>query len=114
MREVDFRVYIVDILDAIHRIDEYMKDLTFEEFSKDTRTVDAVIRNFAVIGEAAKHVPASVKKEHPEIAWKRMSGMRDKIIHEYFGVDTRILWDASKIDLLATKPLLESLLEGRV
>ena len=76
--------------------------------------MDAVIRNFAVIGEAAKHVPMSVKKEHPEIAWKRMSGMRDKIIHEYFGVDTRILWDASKIDLQTTKPLLESLLEGRV
>ena len=114
MREVGFRVYIVDILDAIQRIDEYLTGLTFEGFSKDTKTVDAVIRNFAVIGEAAKHVPTSVKKEHPEIAWKRMSGMRDKIIHEYFGVDTRILWDASKIDLQATKPLLESLLEGTV
>jgi uncharacterized protein with HEPN domain len=71
--------------------------------------VDAVIRNFAVIGEAAKHIPIDVKKEHPNIAWKRMVGKRDKVIHEYFGVDPRILWDTSKIDLPASKPLLEQL-----
>lgn len=112
MRRVDFRVYVVDILDAIERIERYLSGLTFEEFLQDSRTVDAVVRNFAVIGEAAKHVPVAVRREHPEIAWKRMSGMRDKIIHEYFGVDARILWDASKTDLEATKPLLKKLLEN--
>jgi len=79
------------------RIDEYLMEKTFEEFSKDNKTIDAVVRNFAVIGEATKNVPASVKRKHPEIAWKRMSGMRDKVIHEYFGVDPRILWDTSKL-----------------
>ena len=109
MREA--RVYLVDILEAIQRIDEYLAGQTFDEFSKDRKTVDSVIRNFAVIGEAAKHVPLSLKKEHPEISWKRMAGMRDKVIHEYFGVDAHILWDASKIDLPTLKPQIEKLLE---
>ena len=110
MRKVDFRVYIQDILEAIQRIDEYLTGITFEEFSKDNKTIDAVVRNFAVIGEAARNVPVSVKRKHPEIAWKRMSGMRDKVIHEYFGVDPHILWDTSKIDLPASKQLLKKLL----
>jgi uncharacterized protein with HEPN domain len=111
MREGDFRVYVQDILEAIRRIDDYLGALTFEEFSKDDKTVDAVIRNFAVIGEATKHVPFNVKKKYPEISWKRMAGMRDKVIHEYFGVDLRILWDTSKSDLSASRPLLEHLLD---
>jgi len=110
MRKVDFRVYIQDILEAIQRIDEYLTGITFEEFSKDNKTIDAVVRNFAVIGEAARNVPVSVKRKHPEIAWKRMSGMRDKVIHQYFGVDPHILWDTSKIDLPASKQLLKELL----
>jgi uncharacterized protein with HEPN domain len=68
------------------------------------------VRNFAVIGEAAKKVPVSAKRKHPEIAWKRMSGMRDKVIHEYFGVDPHILWDTSRIDLPSSKQLLKELL----
>ena len=107
----DFRVYVQDILEAIRRIDEYLEGLTFEEFSKDNKTVDAVIRNFAIIGEATKHIPIGIKRKHREISWKRMDGMRDKLIHEYFGVDLQILWDTSKIDLPASKPLLERLLE---
>lgn len=113
MRESDFRVYVQDILEAIKRIDNYLEGLTFNEFLKDKKTVDAVIRNFAVIGEAAKHIPVSLKRKHPEVAWKRMAGMRDKVIHEYFGVDLHILWDTAKIDLPASKPLLEQLLKEK-
>jgi uncharacterized protein with HEPN domain len=91
MREGDFRVYVQDILEAINRITQYLSNLTFDEFSKNRMVVDAVIRNFQVIGEAAKHIPDHIKNEHPEIAWKRMTGMRDKIIHEYFGIDLDIL-----------------------
>ncbi|MCW4011046.1 MAG: DUF86 domain-containing protein [Candidatus Bathyarchaeota archaeon] len=109
MREA--QVYLVDILEAIQRIEEYLTGLTFGTFSKDKKTIDAVIRNFAVIGEAAKHVPLSLKQEHPEISWKRMAGMRDKVIHEYFGVDVQILWNASKIDLSVLKPQMEDLLK---
>lgn len=113
MRESVFTVYVQDILEAIKRIDNYLEGLTFNEFLKDKKTVDAVIRNFAVIGEAAKHIPVSVKRKHPEVAWKRMAGMRDKVIHEYFGVDLHILWDTAKIDLPASKPLLEQLLKEK-
>jgi len=91
MREKDFRLYVQDILEAIGRIEQYLEGLTFEQFSKDIKTIDAVIRNFAIIGEAAKNIPVNVKLEHPEIAWKRMTGMRDKLIHEYFGVDLQII-----------------------
>ena len=96
-------------MEAIRRICCYLEGLTFEEFSKDNKTVDAVIRNFAVIGEAAKHIPVNIKRNYPEISWKRMAGMRDKVIHEYFGVDLQILWDTPKIDLPTSKPLLEQL-----
>jgi uncharacterized protein with HEPN domain len=96
MREADFQLYIQDILDAIERIDQYLSGMTFEEFSKDNKTIDAVVRNFAVIGEAAKNVSPKIRHKHPEIAWKRMSGMRDKVIHEYFGVDPHILLDYLK------------------
>jgi uncharacterized protein with HEPN domain len=113
MRESVFTVYVQDILEAIKRIDNYLEGLTFNEFLKDKKTVDAVIRNFAVIGEAAKHIPVSLKRKHPEVAWKRMAGMRDKVIHEYFGVDLHILWDTAKIDLPASKPLLEQLLKEK-
>ncbi len=111
MRDKDFRLYIQDILEAIEKINHYLDGLTFEQFSKDIKTIDAVIRNFSIIGEAAKNVPANVKREHPEIAWKRMTGMRDKLIHEYAGVDLKILWDTSKIDLPVSKPLVEELLK---
>ncbi len=111
MREKDFRLYVQDILEAIGRIEQYLEGLTFEQFSKDIKTTDAVIRNFAIIGKAAKNIPVNVKREHPEIAWKRVAGMRDKLIHEYFGVDLQIIWDTSKIDLATSKPLLEQLLK---
>ncbi len=109
MRDKDPRLYVQDILEAIAKIDQYLEGLTFEQFSKDIKTIDAVIRNFAIIGEAAKNIPANVKREHPEIAWKRMTGMRDKLIHEYHGVDLQIVWDTSKVDLANSKPLLEEL-----
>jgi uncharacterized protein with HEPN domain len=111
MRDGNFHVYVADILEAIQRIEEFLDDLSFEEFSKDKKTLHAVVWNFAVIGEAAKQVPIDVKKMHPEIAWNRMAGMRDKVIHGYFGVDENIVWDAAKVDLPTQKPLLKKLLK---
>ncbi len=111
MHERNAKVYVCVIIEATDRIDQYLSGLTFEEFSKDNKTVDAVIRNFAVIGEAAKHIPLEVRRKNLKIAWKRMAGMRDKVVHVYFGVDTNILWDASKNDLPTQKPLLKELLK---
>jgi uncharacterized protein with HEPN domain len=80
-------VFIEHILDSIETIEEYTKEITKEEFISSKKTQDAVIRRIEIIGEAAKNVPEEVKKNYPSIPWKRISGMRDILIHGYFGVD---------------------------
>jgi uncharacterized protein with HEPN domain len=78
----DSRLYLDDIMEAIKKIDEYRERLTFQDFSKDNKTVDAVIRNFEIIGEAAKRIPSEIKEMYPQVPWKQMAGTRDKLIHE--------------------------------
>jgi uncharacterized protein with HEPN domain len=78
---------------------------------KTGKQLTPVIRNFAVIGEAAKNIPDSIKQEHPEVEWKKMTGMRDKLIHEYHGISLKVVWDTVEIDLPATKPQLQQLLK---
>jgi uncharacterized protein with HEPN domain len=105
-----YRLYLNDILEAIERIENYVEGRTFEEFSKNTLVIDAGVRNFEIIGEATKHIPAEVKTEHPLIKWKEMAGMRDKLAHEYFGVNIEILWKTARNRLPALKPLVKELL----
>jgi uncharacterized protein with HEPN domain len=104
-------LYLSDILEAIERIENYVKGKTFEQFANDNLVVDAVVRNFEIIGEATKHLPAEIKQENPSIKWKDMAGMRDKLAHEYFGVDIEILWKTSINRLPALKPLIKELLK---
>lgn len=103
-RNWEIRVY--DILKSLEAIRNYTSGMSFEDFSRDRKTVDAVIRNFIIIGEAALHVPDEVCSKHPEIAWYEMRGMRNFVVHEYFGVSDRILWDTIQTNL----PPLENLL----
>jgi uncharacterized protein with HEPN domain len=104
-------LYLTDILEAIKRIQSYVEGCTFEQFAKSTLVIDAVVRNFEIIGEATKHIPAELKEKNPLIRWKDMAGMRDKLAHEYFGVDTEILWKTSINRLPTLKPQLEELLK---
>ncbi len=104
-------LYLTDILEAIGRIAEYLNEQTFEQFSKNTLRLDAVVRNFEIIGEATKNISAEVKEANPQIPWKEMAGMRDKLAHEYFGVDVEILWRTAKIRSPALKPQIEELLQ---
>ncbi len=105
-------LYISDILESIQHIEQYAENLTFDDFAKDRKTIDAIVRNFEIIGEAVKNVPKSLKLEYPVIPWKKMAGMRDRIIHEYFGVDIEILWKTIKEDLPKVKPEIEKILES--
>lgn len=103
----DFQVYIEDIIEAINAIEEYTKGLTYEAFANDKRTVDAVIRNFEIIGEATKHIPVRIRQEYPKVPWKDMAGMRDKLIHGYFGVQLDVVWKTVKERLPTVRPLIE-------
>lgn len=91
--ERDFILYLEDILLSMDRIQEYISGLDFQHFKWDYKTVDAVIRNFEVIGEAAKNVPNSIKNEYSHIPWEEMYRLRNRISHEYFGIDYEIIWE---------------------
>lgn len=106
----EYKVYIQDIIDAIGKIQKFTKGSTYDEFLEDEKTVYAVVRALEVIGEAAKNVPESLRAKHPDIPWKEMAGMRDKLIHEYFGVKYEVVWDTAKTELPQLKPKFEKLL----
>ena len=99
-----------DILAAIGKIRRYTAGWDFETFAADERTVDAVIRNFAVIGEAASHLPDEYLSLHPGVPWVEMRGLRNVVVHEYFGVSLAIVWETIQHDLPAAEASLRSLL----
>jgi uncharacterized protein with HEPN domain len=78
----DYKLYLHDIKEAVEKIETFTEGFTFKEFAEDTKTVDAVIRNLEIPGEAAKHIPKRVKEKHPDIDWKAMGGMRNILAHE--------------------------------
>lgn len=112
MKKKDYRDYLQDILDSINDTDDFVKGMSFDDFLKDKKSVNAVIRSIEVIGEAAKKIPHSLRKEFPDIPWKKMTGMRDKLIHEYFGVDLEIIWEVIRKDLPSIKPLIVEAIEN--
>ena len=112
MRKRDYRDCLQDIIESINDIEVFTKDMSFEDFAKDRKTMNAVIRSIEVIGEATKKIPMSIRGEHPSIPWKKMAGMRDKMIHEYFGIDIEILWKSAKDELPPLKSLIQNVLEG--
>jgi uncharacterized protein with HEPN domain len=112
LRFRDWRFRISDILDAIEAIDEYTAGMTFEEFCADRRTLDAVVRNLMVMGESVRWVPVQVQDGHRDLPWRGMRGVRNVVVHEYFGVDPRILWETCRRDLPPLIPRLEAVLRS--
>ena len=90
---------ISDIIDSIQKIQKYVEEMEFDDFQKDAKTIDVVIRNFIIIGEAARNVPDDVSTKYPNIPWRVMGDMRNFAIHEYWGVEMRTIWKTIKDDL---------------
>ncbi|MCK4911450.1 MAG: DUF86 domain-containing protein [Thermodesulfovibrionales bacterium] len=102
MSDRDFRLYLHDIAEAIQTIAKYTEGYDYEGFSSNPIVIDAVIRNFLVIGEAVRKVPKDIMDAHPDLPWKKMSDMRNKLVHDYLNVDASIIWET----VLADLPLL--------
>lgn len=107
----DYKLYLDDISEAAKKIEKYVKGLTLEKLKKDSLTVDAVVRNLEIIGEAAKGIPVSVKDKYPDIEWKKIAGLRDILVHEYFGIDLEVLWDIIENKLPVLKKQIERVLK---
>ncbi|MBA3071076.1 MAG: DUF86 domain-containing protein [Nitrospirae bacterium] len=107
----DYTLYLRDILDAMDAIEKFVEGVEFDEFKRDDKTSSAVIRKFEIIGEAAKKVSEEIKNKHTEVPWKEMAGMRDRLIHFYFGVKYELVWDTIKDVIPKIKPLIRRILE---
>jgi len=103
-------MYLEDILVSMNRIFEYIEGYTFTKFKMDYKTVDAVIRNFEVIGEASKNLPGELKEKYDEVPWQEMYLLRNRVTHEYFGVDYEIIWDIAKNYLPENKSQIENII----
>ncbi|MBW4554303.1 MAG: DUF86 domain-containing protein [Aphanocapsa sp. GSE-SYN-MK-11-07L] len=113
MTQRDIRDYLQDILATIDLAESFVTGMTFGEFQADAKTCFAVIRALEVIGEATKNIPASIRDQYPAIPWKGFAGMRDKLIHAYFGVNLEVVWDTLQQDLPQLRPVICQILQGQ-
>jgi len=111
MKKRSYRMFIEDILEAMDKIGRYIKGLSYETFAGNEMVVDAVLRNLEVIGEAARNIPEDIREKYSDIPWRRMIGLRNIAIHEYFGVDLGIIWEIITRNLPETRPMITEMLK---
>jgi uncharacterized protein with HEPN domain len=110
VKKREYRDYLDDIFEAIGDVESFIQGMTRREFLLDRKTINAVVRSIEIIGEAARHVPKSLRDKSPDIPWKEMVGMRNKIAHEYFGVDNNIVWKTARYYLPRLKTQLAKII----
>ncbi|MEJ5299895.1 MAG: DUF86 domain-containing protein [Thermodesulforhabdaceae bacterium] len=108
----DPKLYLRDILEAIKAIEKFVKDVDLESFKNDDMRSSAVIRKFEIIGEAARNIPDTVKQKYPYIPWKDIIGMRNRLIHFYFGIKYELVWETIKVDIPHLKKQIQEILEN--
>ena len=104
-------LFIKDILQNMNDALEFIEGISYDQFTADKKTLNAVLRSIEVIGEAAKNIPDEVRAGYPQVPWKEMAGMRDKVIHSYFGVDPETVWLVIRDRIPAIKPLIQKVLQ---
>lgn len=106
----EFLDYVEDIVDAMEKAEILLKGVTYDQFESDFRINFAVVRALEIVGEATKRLPMTLRDQYPNIPWKQMAGMRDRIIHGYDTVDLEIVWDVVKQDIPKIKPQIQQVL----
>ncbi|HJX26598.1 MAG TPA: DUF86 domain-containing protein [Thermoanaerobaculia bacterium] len=107
MPKRDSDLLMEDILEAVRKISRYTDGMAQSDFLQDEKTIDAVVRNLEVVGEATRHLPEDFISRHPDVPWRQIAGLRNRIVHEYFGLDLEIIWQVIRHDL----PTLQARLE---
>jgi uncharacterized protein with HEPN domain len=105
-------LYLRDILDAMLAIEVFVEGMDFDAFKEDDKTSSAVIRKFEIIGEAVKRISEDIKSKYPQVPWKEMSGMRDRLIHFYFGVKHELVWHTIKDVIPVVKPVMQDIFKN--
>jgi uncharacterized protein with HEPN domain len=112
MSNRDWRLLLNDILDCITKIEHYVHGMNYDTFIQDNKTIDAVVRNLEVIGEAARLVPVEIQTQYPNVPWAQIVGLRNRLIHGYFAIDEEIIWDIIINELPALHDILQQILHS--
>ncbi len=110
MRDRDYIDYLQDILDSIEKIEKFVQGMTYYEFEQDDKTLYAVIHAIGILGEASKKIPKEIRDNYKNFPWREIAGMKDKLIHDYFGVNIEVVWKTATIDVPKLKSPIKQII----